>query len=504
MLESARPTHTRLTPSRCLWALLLLSASLLGLAGYRGCCRWRSLPADAAPLTPSGKQVNALRAAAQRANLVICVLDAARADHIGCYGYPRETTPNIDALAASSLRFDRHFTQYVSTKPSTASLMTGQYSDTHLVTGDRGLLPDTFTMARGLRAAGFRTALFSSNPNSSPGMGIGLDFRDRYDQTSVKALVRKWEEWTRPEPLLKLFEWWLTKHRRSRFFVYMHLDPPHQPYQQPEEMTALFRGQTPPRFQPGAYQFPVAEQSTLKPYPHVPLLEWVNLYDANLRYADWAVGELLRMLEEAGVLENTLFVLTADHGEAFGEHGYFWHERGVYDELTRIPLIIKWPGEAVAPRVVMQLTETVDVLPTVFDAFRVRYPKEGVQGRSLLPLIAGLPEKAHDYAFARSDGDPPSYLVRSLDHALILYGNGRWRALYDLRADPGQRHNVITQQSGEARRMLAAFGEFARGQRRPPLNFLDPGAILPPPADVPAVGASPEVKKQLRGLGYLR
>jgi len=495
-----------MSPSRrrYLWALGLLLAPLVALGGHWAYSRCRGSLFEVAAFTPEGGAVGALRAEVKEANLVLCVIDAARADHLGCYGYPRNTTPRIDALARRSLRFDLHFTQYSSTKQSTASLMTGQYSDTHLVNGDRGLLPGTFTMARGLQAAGFHTALFSSNPNSSPGAGIGLDFQDRYDQTNVKGLVRRWEEWTRPEPLLKLFSSWLERHRGCRFFAYVHLDPPHQPYLQPDGMTALFKGKTPPGFQRGDYEFPVSERRTLRPYPHVPLLEWVNLYDANLRYADWAVGKLLNALEAAGALRNTLFVLTADHGEAFGEHGYFWHERGVYDEITRIPLIIKWPGDGVGPRVVNALTQSIDVLPTVFDAFGLPYPNAGVQGRSLLPLVGGLEGKANDYAFARSDGDPPSYLVRSLDHALILYGNGRWRALYDLRTDPGERHNVIQEQPEKTREMLAAFERFARAQRRPPPGFLDQKAKQPPAPQAPATALSPEVRKGLRGLGYVR
>jgi len=486
------------------WLLLLPFLALVGLGVYWAYSRSRAWAFEAAPFTPDGAAVDALRAAAKNANLVICVIDAARADHLGCYGYPRETTPSIDALARQSLKLDQHFCQYPKTRPSAASLFTGQYSDTHLVRDDRAFLPKTFTMAKGLQRAGFHTALFSSNPNSSPGMGIGLDFEEAYDQTQVKPLVKHWEELTRPEPLLTLFRSWLQKHRRSRFFAYVHIDPPHQPYIQPDELTALFKGKTPPNFQRGEFRFPVGDKKTLLPYPHAPLLEWINLYDANLRYADSAVGDLERVLKDAGVYQDTLFVFTADHGEAFGEHGYLWHERGVYDEVVHIPLIIRWPGGSVRPRVVNALTETVDLLPTVFDAFKIRYPKDAVQGRSLLPVIAGTADSAHDYVFSRADGDPPTYLVRSLEYALVLYGNGEWRALYDLAKDPGQRHDIYAAQPGQAKQLLEAFRRFAQTQRRAPLEFLDPNARPQPLPDAPKAQLSPEVKRQLRGLGYVK
>ncbi len=489
---------------RYLWVLWLLFLPLFAFAVYHAYSRWQASAFEAAPFTPDGPEVSRLRGAAQDANLVVCSLDAARADHLGCYGYPRDTTPNLDRLARQSLVFREHFTQYVSTKPSVASLLTSQYSDTHLATEDRTMLEGTFTLVRGLRAAGFRTVLFSSNPNASPGMGIGRDFQEIYDQTDIKPLVRRWEELTRPDPLLTLIGSWLKQHGRSRFFAYIHFDPPHQPYLQPAEMTALFAGRQPPNFQPGDYPFPVGDKKTLATAAHPPLPEWINLYDANLRYADWAVGELERLLKEAGVFEHTLFIVTADHGEAFGEHGYIWHERGVYDELTHIPLIVKWPGESGPARSVPALTESVDLLPTVFDLFRIRYPREGVQGRSLLPLIAGIADRVHDYVFCRSDGKPPSYLVRSLRYTLILYGNGKWRALYDLGADPGERHDIIAEQRGEAERLLAAFETFARSQRRPPVDFLSPDAEPAPLPEVPRATLTEEEKKRLRGLGYLR
>jgi arylsulfatase A-like enzyme len=232
--------------------------------------------------------------------------------------------------------------------------------------------------------------------------------------------------------------------------------------------------------------------------------EWINLYDANLRYGDWAVGELERMLKDAGVFDNTLLIVTADHGEAFGEHGYFWHERGVYDELVHIPLLIRWPKNGVGHRTIGALTQTIDLLPTIFDAFNLRYPRDGVQGRSLLPLIAGTTRKINDYAFTRSDGDPPSYLMRSLDYSLILYGNGKWRELYDVKSDPGQRRDVLDQRPTEVKAMIEGFRAFARTQRRQPLEFIDPGVKAAPAPASPSIKTTADVRKQLRGLGYLK
>jgi len=214
--------------------------------------------------------VEGIREAARGANVVLVVIDAARADHLGCYGYPRDTTPNMDRLAGESVRFEGHFCQFPRTKESTASLFASQYSDSHLASGNRHLMDGTFTMAKGLGEAGYRTVLFSSNPNASPGAGIGLDFRETYDQGDVDPLVRSWKELTSPEPLLGLIGDWLGRNGGSRFFAYIHFDPPHQPYIQPEEMTALFAGQEPPDFEAGDFAFPVGDREVLGSAADVP------------------------------------------------------------------------------------------------------------------------------------------------------------------------------------------------------------------------------------------
>ncbi len=489
-----------MTRGRKLKALLLL---LLPAVAVVGCSVLRGLTSGFEPAQATDPRVVELQESVRRANVVICVIDAARADHLGCYGYPRNTTPSIDRLARESLVFTQHFCQFPHTRPSTASLFTGQHSDTHLTMGDRELPEGTPTLAEVLAREGFRTVLFSSNPNASPGMGIGHDFRETYDQSDVDPLVGGWKKLTSPEPLLRLFGNWLEKNGRRRFFAYLHFDPPHEPYIQPQWLTALFEGQPPPTFRAGRYEFPVGDEAVLAEYEHPPLPLWINLYDAHLRYADYAVGQLEQELRAAGVWEDTLFIVTSDHGEAFGEHGYVWHGHGVYDELTHIPLLVRLPGQINGGQRVTALTQTIDLFPTICDLLEVPSP-ETVQGRSLVPLMAGLTDHVNDYVFCRSKGEPPSYLVRNLRWAMILYANGEWRSLYDLEADPGQTTNVIDDYPERAEEMLAAFREFAMAQRRPPVEFLSPEAQPIPLPPAGRLEISPETERQLRDLGYLR
>jgi arylsulfatase len=487
-------------PSRRLWWLSAIP--LIALAVYGG-VRFRSF--RSAPLTPAGGPVDELRASVKDANVIIVITDAARADHVGCYGYPRDTTPNLDRLAKESVLFECHFSQSAETKSSTACLLTSQYCDTNLADGPRAFIPGTFTLEAGLRKAGLRTLLISSNLKACPLYGIGNDFQDAIWDKQLEVLAKEGEPNYSPTVLLRAFDNWLGKHSGQRFFAYLHLLPPHYPYGQPAEFTKPFAGLKPISFRAGGLPFP---ETIPRPIPEPPPLpEWINLYDANLCYSDWAVGQLVGLLRDKQLLDNTLLIITSDHGEAFGEHGHVWHGRSVHDEACRIPLLIRFPGRRLAGQRVAALTESVDLLPTIFDLLRARYPARHIQGRSLLPLLAGRTNSINQYVFSRGGGSPSKYLIRGKDYALMLYSNGRWRALYDLRDDPGERTNVIAGNPAAAEQMVGAFRTFAEQQRRPPMDFLDPKAVMPRLPEVPEIQMSPEDRARINriaDLGYVR
>jgi len=456
-------------------------------------------------LTRGGGQVDALRRDVSNANMVICVIDAARADHCGCYGYQRDATPNIDRLARESLVFDNHYCQIPSTKESTVSLFTGQYPDTHLAIGIAGGIPASkLTIARGFRASGdVKTVFLTGNTAASPSAGIGLDFEEiYYAEDKLGPYVSGDLKRHHPDVLVNAFEDWLDRNHDARFCAYIHFLPPHYPYEQPEEMTRLFEEEEPPGLRLGSFEFPVDESKFLATHP--PLPGWVNLYDSNLRYGDWAVGRIEQFLREAGILDNTIFIVTADHGEAFGEHGYVWHLAATYDEETKIPLVIRFPGAERRVGRFSALTETVDILPTILDLLDQDHSDANVQGRSLLPLIAGRVDSVNEHVFSRAFGRPASYMVRDSRYCLLLYGNGEWRALYDLQEDPGQTRNLFAERPKPAAALTKAFQAFADTQTRPLAIYLDPTAEEAPIARTPPDKLPPKVQRELRALGYLQ
>lgn len=479
----------------------------------------KATPTSLDALTPASPAVDELRKAVKGANVVICVLDAARADHFGCYGYPRDTTPNLDTLAKESFLFGRHYCQYPSTLPSTECLFSSQYSDTHGIadpsydeTDENGDMEiqvqrePSFTFPIGLEAAGYTTVLLTGSGRASPTSGIGIGFSEGYYHHSLEPFIRKGEHRYTPTVPLRALGSWLNTNKKTPFFMYIHFGPPHRPYEQPEHYTQLFENKTPPgfaaeKYTPGHYLFPLRVKKEFKDTP--PVMEWINLYDSNLRYGDWAIGEVKRLLEKHGLYDKTLLIVTSDHGECFGEHGFIWHTGGIYEEATRIPLLIRLPGMPVSEKSIPALTQTIDLFPTVYDLLQVPLPKEGIQGKSLLPLMSGDKTSVYEASFTRSD-DPTKYMIRTLNESLLVYTNPKWRALYDSSADPAFNRNIINEKPQRAEALYRMFLQFANSQKYPPAEFQ---GITRKTADKRAgktLKLTPEMQRELKTLGYLK
>ena len=449
-----------------------------------------------------------LRAAVKGKNVVICVLDAARADHFSAYGYPRETTPNFDRLAKESLVFEQHFAEIGQTSPSTASLLTSEYPDTHgLLSNLRddtlyvALDPKAFTLEKGLQRAGFTTFFMSSNPAASPSLGVGGDFM----QLDYRARGGGGVEASAVDYLLGLVAALpaRVKGQRSPFFAYLHVLPPHMPYAAPEKIKAQFTGKQPPNYWRCDSGFVHAENSIPRMAAPASWVDWIDDYDANLRWADSFVGKLVETLKQADLLEQTLLIVTADHGEAFGEHGYIFHVDCPYDEVLHIPLLLRFPGPSKPVGRVHALTQTIDVTPTILDLQQLPVPHPEVQGKSLLPLLTGTADRVNEFVFSRGGYRSAFFIARDARSTLVLHKDGKQRALYDMDADPWQTRDVVSAHPDRAAALTKAFGQFAKTQKYPPLNFLDPG-YQPPTRDLPTAKMSEETKRRLKSLGYLK
>jgi arylsulfatase A-like enzyme/Tfp pilus assembly protein PilF len=305
-------------------------------------------------------------------NVLLITIDTLRADHLGCYGYGAAQTPNIDRWAEKGALFLNDTITTPLTLPSHSSIMTGIYPYVHGVRDNGGFyLENRFTtLAETLKKAGFATGGFISAFVLDRRWGIAQGFDTYYDNfelskykmVSLDSVQRKGEETL--QPALK----WIDEHKLDRFFAWIHFYDPHSPYEPPEP----FRS------------------ATIRKGP-------IGLYDGEISYVDNLIGRIEEDLKKNDLLENTVIVLTADHGESLGEHEETAHGFFIYDATVHTPLIIRFPGEP--PRKIEEQVRSIDLYSTICDAVGV-VPPRGVQGSSLIPLIRGgkLPAKLVAYS----------------------------------------------------------------------------------------------------------
>ncbi len=372
-------------------------------------------------------------AAKSRPNVVFITIDTLRADHLGCYGYKQIKTPNIDALAAESFRFERAFTPVPVTLPSHTAIFTGTYptySGMHDFSGNK-LSPKQTTLASVLKQNGYATGavLGSAVLDSRFGLNQGFDFY--YDHFDFNRLQESnLEEMERPGNVVADVALdWLSKNSQGKFFLWMHLYDPHYPYRPPAPYSEQYKD---------------------------------RLYDGEIAFADAQVGRLIGFLKSKHLYENTLIVLTGDHGESLGEHGEKTHGFFIYNATLHVPVLIHLPGGTSA-KTVPDLVNLADLMPTVLDELRVETPKD-VQGRSLAAL---LDTKKEESASLYAETFLPRLHfnwseLRSVETERYHYIEAPRPELYDVNADPGETHNLFADKKAVAQELKARLTELVR------------------------------------------
>jgi arylsulfatase A-like enzyme len=370
-------------------------------------------------------------------NVVFITVDTLRADHLSNYGYPRQTSPNIDALAARGVAFDLAFTYWPKTRGSFAALFTGMYASQHgLTVRDRDLPDFNQTLAETFSASGYRTAAALDNGNLDAALGYAQGF-DVYEQTWLEEGTT---ELDRTETITRFGETYLASSDDERpFFLWLHYVNPHTPYAPSDEALARFRGdgiipRGPELELVTGYHGGVNKK-------HVAVEgedtwgDYVDRYDAEILIADEHVGRILRSIEASEHASTTLVVFTSDHGESLGEHGYFFdHGFDLFNPSLRIPLILSFPGMLPAGERVSGAVSTLDVYPTILDIAQVSFPP-GLEGKSALPLVRGTTARLHDRVFFQNDHHQMAVTNGRLK--LIHYPDDRFE-LYDMYRDPAE------------------------------------------------------------------
>jgi arylsulfatase A-like enzyme len=359
-----------------------------------------------------------LREKLKDANVVFVILDAARAREFGAYGYERDTTPEMDRIAADGVLFEKAYSPAVYTLGAMSSVWTSQYPDRHHgdVSFQSPLPLDRLTLAEMLTGQGIDSAGFVAT--AVPGGFNGFD-------RGFSEFHEVWREvGSRADAFREVLPRWIKTRGDRRFFLYVHYREPHFPYDPEPPFDTKWGPDGPiPKEARRDMSFFRAINQGQRPFSPEEQAHLVRLYDGNLAYVDREVGHLRQALEEAGLWDRTVFILAADHGEGLWEHGWIGHNVQVYEPTARIPLIIRFPS-GVGPRGtrVDALVDLVDIAPTIADVFGVR-DKGGAdsefQGRSLLPVMAGAPGRP--MVVSRTVWERPRYALR----------DGRWTFVYD-------------------------------------------------------------------------
>jgi arylsulfatase A-like enzyme len=459
-------------------------------------------------------------------NVLLVSIDTLRPDHLGCYGYQRATSPTLDRLAAEGVRFSTVASASSWTLPAHASLVTGVYPATHgAVKMAKHISPSVETLAQCLQRSGMTTCGVVSFHLLSSVYGFARGF------TSYHELHKRAEgglRAVRAEEVANRAIHWIGGNRSRPFFLFLHFFDPHWDYDPPPPYDRIYnpgyRGEMTGaytslmeyiKYRPdpaaggkgGRSPAAVPGQEREVIIPAQDLEQVVALYDGEIRYTDHHLGRVIDALRLYGLLEKTLVVITADHGEEFMEHGSLeGHAWTMYEEVIRIPLIMRFPDGLGGGRVVDRQVRNIDIMPTILDWLQVKNGSTAVEGASLLPAIRetcgidGTCEPTPTVAFGETRRFKMTRAsARSGTGRKVIFTNGGEAVEYfDLNQDPGEQVNLRDQGSDPA------HGEFARLEALLDgwLAGRSPDVAAGPAGTDESVGIDQRTREQLAAMGY--
>ena len=421
-------------------------------------------------------------------NILLITFDTTRQDRLGCYGFKGISTPNIDRLAAEGVLFEKAYAQAPQTMPNHTSIFTGLYTITHDVRSNGQTLNDeALTMAEILQSVGYQTgAVVAAAPlmddyNLDQGFdSYNDDFRDPALIGGFKWMLRAFSAkklvipTSRPaNRVVGAARDWLggAVKKKRPFFLWLHFFDPHTPY----DFYADFEK---PEIKTGdgeSNQYGVKEAN----------------YINEIEFADHYMGKVLKQLDRLGVTNNTITIFTADHGESLGEHDYHGHRQDVYENIIRVPLLIRYPGRLPAGERRETPAMSIDILPTLLNLVGIPFTPQSFQGQDLFQLDENAPRRVYSLAVKLFSKSPIRRTMIFGDYKFIEFDDPSKNALYDLAQDPGESNNLMGM-LGPSLEKVAWVEEikqwFERFER---VNFSD-------------IAMTPEQLEKLKSLGYIQ
>jgi len=463
---------------------------------------WQSLnsPVWSSPILCPAKA----REEDKRPNLVLVCLDTLRADHLGCYGYHRKTSPNIDKFAAGAYLFENAIASSSWTLPSHASMFTGLTPSVHGATvfpWGPSIREQERTLAEVARERGYLTAAYTEGGYVRAAHGFAQGF-ELYSDGKKPFAVGAAEE---------TFEYaldWLRRHGSLPFLLFVHTYQTHAPYTPPKRFATMFD----PDYTGRVGKDYRTSKPTLPGLSDADKAHFEALYDGEIAYTDEIVGSFLNRLREMELLDDTAVIIFSDHGEEFWEHGGTSHGETLYDEQLRVPLIIRFPGDHPPIRRVTREVSMTDLYATVAEI--IGDNDAGPPGcESLLPLLSAsdtqgryekktiVSELSPCETRKKNPFEQPKTVkwwmrsVRTDDEKYITYEKGQTEELYNLRTDPGEENDVAPQNEKRLdhyRELLDSFLKAAATQRE-----------LSQPGEPKVPHLTEDDKRRMKALGYI-
>jgi len=457
---------------------------------------------------------------ANRPNVLLITIDTLRADHVGTFGYPVKTSPQIDSLASRGITFTNCMAQWPKTWPSMASLLTGAYPKTTGMRYKHSYMPSSLTLLSHIfRSAHYKTGAVVSNFHIGKTYGFhqGFDF-------FLESWEKKWKEekeqkvFINKRPKVKNYtnativtdqalSWLDNLESRDKFFLWLHYMDPHGPYRPPKKYESYFLNSP-------SYPSHIIDRKNIPKYQRhhnektgkiiVNIDHYIRRYDQSIRYNDDEIGRLLERMSTRGQLKNTVIVLTADHGESLGEHNcYFRHGIFSYQASAHVPLVILYPNKLPKRLRITHPVGLIDVAPTLLELAHLTIPDQ-FEGQSLLYLVKDPSGKTFRKAvFMESGRNPkkPQLTIRSGPWKLIDVLNkktrrlmgGAKRYLFNIDKDPGETKNLIDQHAALTKKLSRELWQWYKPK--------SPGPKEEEKIDVNSF--KKEEKEMLRSLGYL-
>jgi arylsulfatase A-like enzyme len=500
-LRSAR-SLPRLGRDGSAWFIFGLGLAGVILTGWGGTVMLREPP----PTLLQGGKLG-------KPNLLLITIDTLRADRLSCYGYERISTPGMDKLATEGVLFENAQVQSPWTLSSLASILTSTYPSVNgVLTGYNRLDDARETLPEVLKRDGYVTQAFVTNGWLETNFGLNQGFDGYYHPDDYFAIHRfrgmTWERIARrilkdriepanrhrAEHLSDKAIQWLRNHQDRSFFLWLHYIDPHDPYAPPAPYDALWDADYQGRWKEATgviFNLRIGQQLTRAEMRHIEAL-----YDGEVAYCDEHVGRVLNELDQLGLTENTLVVLSSDHGEEFWDHGGVMHGHTLYEECLNVPLLMRFPGRLPRGIRVQNRVRLLDVVPTVCDLLNVEPPSEA-QGTSLLSVLTGAAET-----------DRPAYA-----EALLYFGEkksvevGPYKLIKTLATDRYELYDAMRDPTEDAN--LAPLYPALRDSLIGVLTAWQDssGATrerLPKTAGGSTAQIDPDLEARLKAMGYLQ